>query len=43
MTIIFFHGLGSFKKILNYIYDGKKYNKNDFIKQLEKIDTDFIL
>ena len=32
MTIILFHGLGSSKKLLNYIYDGKTYNKNDFIK-----------
>ena len=42
MTIILFHGLGSSKKTLNYIYDGKLYNKNDFIKLLEKIDTVFI-
>jgi hypothetical protein len=28
MTIIFFHGLGSSKKIINYIYNNKKYNKN---------------
>jgi predicted esterase len=42
MTIILFHGLGSSKKLLNYIYDGKTYNKNDFIKQLEKNHTVFI-
>lgn len=29
-------------KGLYYIYDGKLYNKNDFIKLLEKIDTIFI-
>jgi len=37
MTIILFHGLGSSVKGLYYIYDGKLYNKNDFIKLLEKI------
>jgi predicted esterase len=42
MTIILFHGLGSSKKLLNYIYNGKKYNKNDFIKLLKKIDTVYI-
>jgi len=42
MTIILFHGLGSSVKGLYYIYDGKLYNKNDFIKLLEKIDTIFI-
>ena len=41
MTIILFHGLGSSKKLMNYIYDNK-YIKNDFIKQLEKIDKVFI-
>ena len=39
MTIILFHGLGSSNKVLNYIYNDKKYNKNDFIKLLHKIDT----
>ncbi len=42
MTIILFHGGGTSKKLLNYIYDGKTYNKNDFIKQLEKNHTVFI-
>jgi len=42
MTIILFHGLGSSKKTVNYIYDGKKYNKNNFIKLLEKINTVYI-
>lgn len=44
MTIIFFHGLGSSPKLVNYFYDSnnKKYNKNDFIKLLEKIDNVFI-
>jgi hypothetical protein len=42
MTIILFHGLGSSKKVINYIYQNKKYNKNDFIKLLEKIDTVYI-
>jgi hypothetical protein len=41
MTIILFHGLGSSKKLMNYIYDNK-YIKNDFVKQLEKIDKVFI-
>lgn len=36
MTIIFFHGLGCSKKSINYIYNGKIYNKNNFIKLLEK-------
>ena len=39
MTIILFHGLGCSKKSINYIYNGKIYNKNNFIKLLEKIDT----
>jgi hypothetical protein len=42
MTIIFFHGLGSSKKVINFIYQNEKYNKNDFIKQLEKIDKVYI-
>ena len=42
MTIIFFHGLGCSKKSINYIYNGKIYNKNNFIKLLEKIDTVYI-
>ena len=42
MTIIFFHGLGSSKKLLNYIYHDNKYHKNNFIKQLEKRDTVYI-
>ena len=42
MTIIFFHGLGSSKKLLNYIYHDNKYHKNNFIKQLEKLDTVYI-
>ena len=42
MTIILFHGLGCSKKSINYIYNGKIYNKNDFIKLLEKIDTVYI-
>ena len=42
MTIILFHGLGSSKKLMNYIYDNK-YIKNDFIKQLEKIFYNLIL
>ena len=39
MTIILFHGLGSSTKAFNYIYDGKKYNKNNFIQLLKKIDN----
>jgi len=39
MTIIFFHGLGSSSKTLKYIYDGKKYNKNNFIQLLKKLDN----
>jgi hypothetical protein len=39
MTIILFHGLGSSIKAFNYIYDGKKYNKNNFIQLLKKIDN----
>jgi hypothetical protein len=42
MTIILFHGLGSSPKTVNYIYDGKKYNKNDFVKLLQKSDTVYI-
>ena len=42
MTIIFFHGLGSSKKLLNYIYYNEKYNENNFIKLLEKIDKVYI-
>ena len=42
MTIILFHGLGSSKKLLNYIYHDNKYHKNNFIKLLEKIDTVYI-
>jgi hypothetical protein len=42
MTIILFHGLGSSKKQLNYVYDNNKYHKNDFINLLEKIDNVFI-
>ena len=42
MTIILFHGLGSSKKALNYIYHDEKYNFNNFIKLLEKIDTVFV-
>jgi len=38
MTIIFFHGMGGSVKLSNYEYDGKKYKKNNFIKQLQKID-----
>jgi len=38
MTIILFHGLGSSAEALNYIYNGEKYNKNNFIKLLFKID-----
>ena len=34
MTIILFHGLGCSKKSINYIYNGKIYNKNNFIKLL---------
>ena len=37
MTIIFFYGLGSSKKVINYIYNGKIYNKNNFIKLSEKL------
>jgi hypothetical protein len=39
MTIILFHGLGSSTNAINYIYDGKKYNKNNFIQLLKKIDN----
>jgi hypothetical protein len=42
MTIILFHGLGCSKKTLNYLYYNDKYNLNDFIKLLERIDTVFI-
>ena len=42
MTIIFFHGLGSSKKQLHYIYNDNKYIKNDFVKQLQKIDNVYI-
>ena len=42
MTIILFHGLGCSKKSINYFYNGKIYNKNNFIKLLEKIDTVYI-
>jgi len=42
MTIIFFHGLGSSKKQLNYAYKDNKYIKSDFIKQLQKIDDVYI-
>lgn len=42
MTIIFFHGLGSSKKLLNYIYHNEKYNLNNFVKLLKKIDNVFI-
>ena len=42
MTIILFYGLGCSKKTLNYLYYNDKYNLNDFIKLLERIDTVFI-
>ena len=42
MTIILFHGLGSSKKQLSYTYNNNKYIKNDFVKQLEKIDNVYI-
>lgn len=38
MTIIFFHGLRSSKKKLNYVYHDGKYHANNFIKLLKKID-----
>jgi hypothetical protein len=42
MTIILFHGLGSSKKQLNYIHQDNKYIKNDFVKQLQKLDNVYI-
>lgn len=42
MTIIFFPGLGSSKKLLNYVYLNGKYDKNNFITLLKKIDKVYI-
>jgi len=42
MTIILFHGLGSSKKQLDYVYKDNKYIKNDLVKQLQKIDNVYI-
>jgi len=38
MTIILFHGLGSSKKLMNYLYYAENYHQCNFIKELEKID-----
>ena len=42
MTIIFFHGMKSSKKDINYINKNKKFNQSDFIKLLEKIDIVYV-
>lgn len=43
MTIILFHGLGSSRKAIQYTYDETTgYVKNNFVKQLEKIDNVYI-